>query len=215
MPSKNRSRGRADRPSRENRPSRKNRPSRQRTVGFLAVDGESVDVNRVHTYVLMRASSGACLWRDEGISTAECFEFLLNVKVNNPKRRMVAFGLNYDVNMWLRDLAHSELAKLWEEHEITVTLANGAAYRLEWIPGKSFAVSRDGDSVWARVSDVFGFFQSSFVVALEKWGVPDPGGHIARMKGERGSFQLKQRAEIEAYCLAECELLVTLMDLLD
>jgi hypothetical protein len=65
------------------------------------------------------------------------------------------------------------------------------------------------------VSDVFGFFQSSFVVALEKWGVPDPGGHIARMKGERGTFKLAQRKEITDYCIAECELLCTLMDLLE
>lgn len=216
MPGKTRSRGNPDRPSRKSRPSRKARPSRTRTSGFLAIDGEGVTVNEglpseEHRFVLLGTSTGDFLWDDNGLATHEIFEFLLALKKKNPTDRMVGFFFNYDVNMILRDLTEGELKRLWVTARLIVTLENEVTYKIEWIPGKIFSFCRFYERRYVRISDVSGFFQTSFVLTLETWKIPDPGGHIARMKKERSNFTLKQRDQILRYCLAECDLLVELM----
>jgi hypothetical protein len=163
----------------------------------------------------MAASDASHVSDENGLSTAACFEYLLELKRKHPTKRMVGFGLSYDVNMMLRDLHPNDAARLWEKGKLFITLDNGIDYRMEWIPGKTFAVCRAADRKWARISDVFGFFQMSFVRSLEKWDVPDPGGHIARMKAQRGSFKFKDIDSVLSYCVSECNLLTELMQRLE
>lgn len=181
----------------------------------MAVDGESVTVDGEHRYVMLCASDGSYALNPHGIPTHDCLAFLLDVKARNPRKRFVAFGLNYDVNMMLRDLAEPELKRLWDTGRIVLTLPDGIDYRIEWIPAKSFSVARDHERKYVRVFDTFGFFQTSFVVALEKWGIPDPNGTIARMKAERAFFTLDDMEEMRGYCIAECELLTELCNRLE
>lgn len=169
---------------------------------FIAIDGEEFEDSE--GYGLLANSTGATTTdlRQGGLHSVRCFEFLLQT----PKPSIaVVFGLNYDVNNWLRDLPRSTLKTLWETH-----VAYWRSYRIEWIPGRWFSL-KDVDGRFVKVHEVFGFFQSSFVKALESWGLSTPT-ELARMKGERGSFQTSDVAAVTDYCLSECDLLVELMD---
>jgi hypothetical protein len=137
-----------------------------------------------------------------GLHTRTCLEFLLRI----PKPSVVVcFGMNYDVNNWIRDLPKHTLKALWETH-----VCYWKDYRLEWIPGRWFTVSGT-DGRRCKVHEVYGFFQSSFVRALESWGIGAPA-EIERMKAERGSFRAADIKRVTRYCLHECELLVEQMD---
>src|SRR5512146_716944 len=112
---------------------------------FLAVDGE--DARSDNTYTLMACSDGRVLTRltEDGISTLMALEFLLR----SPKPSiLVCFGLNYDVNNWLRDLPRHTLKTLWETHT-----AYWRSYRLEWVPGRWFSV-KDTDGRSAKIHEV-------------------------------------------------------------
>jgi hypothetical protein len=167
---------------------------------FIAVDGEATDDG----YCLLADSDGRTTvdLRQGGLHTIRCFEFLLRI----PKPSIVVcFGLNYDVNNWLRDVPKHTLRTLWKDH-----VAYWKDYRIEWIPGRWLSV-KDTDNRYVKVHEVWGFFQSSFVKALEAWEIGAPE-EISRMKAERGSFKAKDIDAVTRYCLHECDLLVCLMD---
>lgn len=167
---------------------------------FLAIDGEATD----DAYSLIAASNGRRVINLErgGLTTEQCFKFLFQM----PKRHiLVCFGLGYDVNNWLRDLPRSALERLWQEKH-----CYWGDYRIEWIPACWFKLQHvSGRTV--TVYEVFRFFQTSFVRALEDWGIGSPE-LITRMKLERGTFRKADIEEVTKYCLAECQLLVELMD---
>lgn len=175
---------------------------------FIAIDGESVTVNGEHRYILLMSSDYEYIHMPEGIPTKRCFEFLLSL----PKDTIpVAFGLNYDVNMMLRDFGRKRLEALWTEGK-----TSWFDYDIEWIPGKWFRITHNGLNRKRRtvkVNETFGFFQSSFIKALEKWKIdyqnPD---ELETMKGARSTFDSAMVERIIDYCHTECELLVRLMD---
>jgi len=80
------------------------------------------------------------------------------------------------------------------------------------VPGRWFSVKAI-DGRYARVNEVFGFFQTSFVKALTAWGFAPPT-EIATMKQARGTFTAADLRRVTDYCLHECRLLVELMDAL-
>lgn len=193
------------------RPSTRARARARARRGFLAIDGEAVTERGEHRYVLLNASDGKgysdALVDKRGIGTRDAFNWLL--KLSRSQRAIfVAFGLGYDVNMILRDLEREQIEELWKMGEIHVELA-GRWYWLEHVPGKLFGVSTDGASF--TVYDVFGFFQTSFVKALDAWAVATPA-IVERMKQERHDFTLANLNEIHDYNAEECRLLVELMD---
>lgn len=170
---------------------------------FSGIDGESYTVDGEHRYVLLMESSGSHIFNPDGLSTKECFDFLLSL----PKTRIyVAFGLNYDVNMMLGDFGRARLQELWRDGE---TLWFG--YKLEWIPGKWFRVKKGNESI--RIDEVFGFFQMSFIRSLEKWKIQaqDPE-MLEAMKGTRSVFDDEMRDQIISYCHSETVLLNQLME---
>lgn len=200
---------------------RPNAPARRAPAGersraraskpFVAVDGEGVTLGRGHAqrhvYVLLGASTGATLERRDGIATHEALDWLIRLG-RESGGILVGFAFNYDVNMILRDVPRELLAELWREGQVHVQLGE-RWYLLEWIPSKLFAISTDGGE--CLIYDVFGFFQSSFVRALETWAIGSPD-YLADMKARRATFTLDELDEITTYCLAECDLLVQLME---
>jgi hypothetical protein len=80
---------------------------------FVAVDGEgfsegpeltwNVGVNnreykgRSHYFALLAASDGSEIYSDTRLSTKQCLDFLLDIKINNPKAVPVIFSGGYDV----------------------------------------------------------------------------------------------------------------------
>jgi hypothetical protein len=154
----------------------------------------------------MRSSLGHEIVNLNGISTRQAFEFLLGLA--RPGRVLVCFGLNYDANQWVRDLTPTELAEVWET---TATASLSLPYRVTWWPRKLFTIRNVQTREYCAIADVFGYFQSSFIAALQRWGVGSET-EIARMKDQRATFTLKDLDNMRSYCLRECELLVTLMD---
>lgn len=195
------------------------RPRRARARGklrpFLAIDGESVDVAGEHRYIVMTSSSGDTATDEAGLSTRACLEFLIRQARDPAKPILVAFGWNYDVNMILRDLDREQLEALWTTGIVELDYPD-AVIELEWIPSKLFSVFAEhkatGLRANAKVYDVFGFFQSSFVNALKSWGLGEDLDFIAAMKEKRGEFDPAELAEITRYSIEECERLVEMMN---
>lgn len=178
-------------------------------VHFVGIDGESDTVNRGkpnedHRYTLLAACGDGIeryAYDGKGLSTVRCFEFILDLP---PKITLVGFGWSYDVNMMLKDVPLKVLVQLWKTGD-----ARWKGYSLMWIPGK-FMNIRSGKRS-KRIYDVFGFFQSSFVVALKKWGFT-PQGEMESMKKQRSAFDSTMKEAIIEYCLDECYQAASLMD---
>lgn len=172
---------------------------RVRMTKFVAIDGEA---DNKGNYIIMCDSEGRVLHNPAGITTTEALHFILAL----PKRtELVCYGLNYDVNQWIKDLPRSNLERLAMENRSTWQ----GDYKLEWIPSKMFTVSVRGAS--RTVCEVFGFFQTSFVKALSQWGF-DPPAEIEQMKQKRGTFTRNDLQAVVHYCQHECRLLVQMME---
>lgn len=179
---------------------------------FRALDGEGITVRGEHRYVLLGTDDDA-IADEHGIATIDALDFI----IRQAQRRalLVAFAFNYDVNMLLRDVPHEQLETLWRNGDVDVEL-DGQRYFVEWIPGKLFGVATThpltGKRLAAKVWDTWGFFQSSFVKALEAWEVDDESGTIEQMKKQRSKFTWAQLDEVRAYNARECVLLCELMN---
>ena len=167
---------------------------------FVAIDGEA-DNNG--NYIVMCDSTGRTLYRPQGICSFDALNFILTVP---GKPDVVCYGLNYDVNQWIKDFSRAELESLASDGHRT-TYRN--MYKLEWIPSKMFTVTVPGRTV--VVCEVFGFFQTSFVKALQAWGI-EPPAEIETMKQKRGTFTPAELDRVVSYCLQECKLLVQVME---
>lgn len=177
------------------------------TGTFVAIDGESYTTDDgVHRYVLLNASdTGDYIFNPEGLGTLDCFKFLLSLKEKYKKPIFVAFGLNYDVNMMLRDFGKERLIELWKKQR-----THWYDYDVEWMPGKWFKIRKGKVNI--KIYEVFGFFQTSFVKSLAKWNieVQDPEA-LEGMKASRSLFDDDMREQIIHYCQTECRLLSQLM----
>lgn len=173
---------------------------------FRAIDGESVTIDGEHRYVCLTSSDGDVFEDVAGIATHDALNWLLRVANASPAI-MVGFGLNYDANMFLRDVPHERLEELWTEGKV-ITELNGRTYFLEWIPSKIFAISTEGAR--CKLYDTFGFFQSSFVNALKSWEI-GADDFLKQMKDRRADFEIADLPEIIRYSIHENELLVRLM----
>ena len=171
---------------------------------FMGIDGEGYTVEGEHRYVLLMNSNHEYIYNHEGLSTIECFEYLLK----QPRTHIyVAFGLNYDVNMILRDLGKTALKHLWQNGVL-----RWGPYTIEWIPGKWFSLRSDEYPKIIKVNETFGFFQMSFVKALDKWGIQvQDSDELEEMKRARSIFDAGMRDRIIDYCHMECGLLVDLL----
>jgi hypothetical protein len=180
---------------------------------FIGWDGEGYDdESGQHHYMLFGASTGDCV-TGPSLGTAECLSLILRVREENPDTYNVGFAFDYDVNMIIKDLPWRHLAALSAFNRCRwVDPATGRRYRIEHIPGKFFRISADGIS--ATIYDCFGFFHSSYIRALYKYGVGDPAKleHISTGKAARGSFTLAGIENVKSYWLDEISLLPPLMD---
>lgn len=181
---------------------------------FVGVDGEEFESSV--RYGLICSSSGESLQDRRGISTADGLDFLYDIaQTGRVKQRpiLVGFAFQYDVNMILRDVPLDTLRTLWRTSECV-----WRGWAIRYKPRREFAFrprisTRGKKPRWSRVWDVFGFFQTRFVTALEKWRIGSPA-MIARMKAERGTFKWRDLERVRDYCFAECDALAELMETL-
>lgn len=174
---------------------------------FCAWDGEGLTIGGRHRYVLLANSRGDTSWETHGLSTRACLaQFCASARAQDRRTIHVVFGGSYDMNCWLADANPSQLARIWAGAKVRV-----GGYSVQYRARRSLSVHEHATNTRATLWDVWGFFQGSFVGALEKYGLPVPA-HLRTMKGRRARFRASQREEITRYCLDECRLLQTLME---
>lgn len=146
-------------------------------------------------------SRGDSLVNPDGLGTAETLEFMLE---HAYKRAIhVGFVWSYDTNMILRDLPPEYIRRLWQRGAVS-----WRGYRIRYRDRREFTVRRGARYI--RVWDVFGFFQSNFVTAVQKW-LDVPTAELERMKAARPSFTLAELPEIHDYCRGEVQQLAEIM----
>ena len=188
-----------------------------RKRGFVFWDGEGVTVDGAHRYVMLLSSQGDRIVSAEGLCSRECMETLCDGAARNPRAWHVGFAFSYDANMILRDVPRPLLKAIWDGERVFWCVRESEhtlyGFRLQYRPRKEFVVSRVllhkqtrrelDKPVTCRVWDVFGFFQSSFVKALESYGIASPA-EMRRMKARRSLFTLDELPDMERYCASEC-----------
>lgn len=195
---------------------------------FLAVDGEGLTRDDdSHDYATLQASDGSIIecWDRGGLSSIECLDYLIERKQLHPQAELIGFSFGYDTNMLLRDIPRNVANRLHENNSVDWVPSKGLRYFFNYIPSKWFSVTRyhwvPGPGWWrdgyAKVWDVFGFYQTSFVKAIEDWKVAtkEQTAAIQEMKLKRGSFTDEEKEEIKSYCWEECRFLVDLGNQLD
>jgi hypothetical protein len=151
------------------------------------------------------------------LGTVELLEFFCTQPRNTTP---VGYHFNYDAACIVKDLPVERLTKLYYR-DLRKRVVNGRefywpvqwrGYELDLIPKKYFAVRRRGEKAWFTVSDVIGFFQASFIKAIENWGVgtPDELRLIAEGKARRGDMAMDENDELYNYI--ECKLLAEMME---
>lgn len=188
--------------------------SRRYTHEFVGVDGEGIG-RSPHRYVLLAAATElGQTWYTEnpnGLSTVKCLEFFLQL----PSMRIFAFSFGYDLTKILQDVDNATLYKLFrpslryrdgEKRLRGPRPVHWRGFRLNFLNGK-FLIQRGKARrvVW----DIYKFYQSTFVTALERWNVGDPE-YIQSMKVRRGQFTLEEFDEVKRYCFTECRYLAQL-----
>lgn len=178
---------------------------------FVAWDGEGVTTSDgVHRYVMLMNSLGDRYVNPEGISTYAALSMLADIGARERGAIHVAFASGYDVNMILGDCSPGQLRRIWAGAWTAV--CNGA-FVIQYRPRKSFSVRRWGVKHSTVLWDTFGFFQSSFVSAVEQYlGKDWPAlPMIAAQKKLRSTFTLGESDAVSVYCRAECDTLVAVM----
>lgn len=189
----------------------KKQPSKWERRSVVAWDGEGAnDDNGYHIYNLLANSKGDTLLNFSGLDTEQVFEFFLNNSKESDIN--VIYGGSYDVNMILKDVNYNTLQVLWDTGS-----CYWRNYRILWAPRKKFTVQKVtmNNTVLKTfvLWDVIGYFQSSFVIACEKWlGKLPVLEDIQSMKEQRSSFKAEDIEEIKEYNQKECYLLVMLVE---
>ncbi len=164
----------------------------------FGVDGEGID----QKYILLACSNGMTIANERnGLSTVDCFEFLLSLPRNH---LTFGFAFTYDVNMMLRDLGQDALTRL-----ATYGKVYWADYRIKHVPGKQFIVTNRETQRSICVWDMYPWVQSSFVTMLKEWNLTsvEVVNRIASMKDQRSTFEQVPFDHIKRYCIEECQLL--------
>lgn len=201
------------------------------TPNFVGLDGESFDTGELlpdgspkQAYYLLLRSDKEPLFTGNPLSTQECLFYLTD---NIPsKTAFVGYFLNFDFEWILKDLEEWEYTRL-RAGDIVEPQDAAGFFRLQWFVGKKLVVYRLKSSAFRKplearepkdyyqvsFQDSSGFFQSSFVSALEKWGFKKDERLkiIKEGKAARGAFQLEDFEKWNEYNRMEMELLVELM----
>lgn len=192
---------------------------------FIAVDGEGSTVNGLSVYQLLgaygRVIGEVSIENKEGLSTYQCLEFLLNLSHRKTKVCICGFSFDYDVNNILSDLPWRKLERLAKDLPVGIYIDGEHRYKIKHIPHKATEIWKmeKKDRKWktakyVRVYDVFGFFQTSFLKAIEerKIGSKEQLEVIERYKLRRGENLEDDWEGWKRYNSIECHLLVEMME---
>lgn len=180
---------------------------------FYGIDGEGQTdhyegITGKHRYVMLCAASEKgkhfVVENPRGLSTIECFEFLLSLPAHNARFFTYSFG--YDLTKILEDLDDVLIYKLVRPElrrrerngqKLLMPIywpSNKPKYALNWMNGRFSIKKITGTTqtldpltmgpmivpIWGPprvIHDVWKFFQGKFTTALENWKVPD---HVSK-----------------------------------
>lgn len=176
---------------------------------FVFWDGEGVSTLppvRWHDYILFGCSLGDSI-QGVSLSTLDCLDLMLDVEKRNPDVIHVGFAFKYDAEMICRDVPRKFMQRM-----LSKRVVHWRGYRLEYLPGKWFQVSRN--KTVCRIWDVFGFFQQSFVSTLRNlFGKLPAFDEIASGKDDRNGFRYEDlESKIKPYWKSELEWGVKLVE---
>jgi DNA polymerase elongation subunit (family B) len=174
---------------------------------FVAWDGEGYSLpDGSHHFMLWGSSEGDMI-SGESLGTVECFDLMLTAEMRNPDVFHVIFSGSYDVNMMLRDVPREKLRRLKVTNQ-----CEWSGYRLEYIRSKWLRVTRRGVTV--TLYDVFTFFATSFVKALQEY-IGETDEDVVRIvagKAQRDNFTYTEIDQVERYWRSELRYLVRLCE---
>lgn len=212
-------------------------------ITVMMGDPPHVYTARDHFYALLTDSDGYEVYSATGrLDTKTCLDFLLHIRERDILAVPVLFGGSYDIcHMLAFGVAFEDIEELLRpdptglrgENRIVVRLREHN-YALTYRPRKSLRIKRwsaeanqyerhvkqNGEKVWrltphdtVTVWDVWGFFQSSFVEAMDTWLPNDSDWKmIQAWKSKRKTFERSEIETIRRYNKAEVRCLAAMMD---
>lgn len=175
---------------------------------FIAWDGEGITYSgdSQQSYVLFGNSKGLYVWGNH-LTTRECLDVMLDTERRYPLGIHVGFAFTYDAEMILVDIPIPTITHLYKYGRV-----RWEGYNIEFRRGKWFSVSR-GQTI-CKIWDVFSFFGTTFVKAIEEYlGEDDESRFIALGKSRRSSFRFAEiQTDIIPYWEAELRTMVRLAD---
>jgi hypothetical protein len=189
------------------KPDRKSRSERAEAYfaeRFTAVDGEGI--GRPQVYAYLADSDGREIWDPRGLSTVRCLDFLCAIPQG---RVVVAFGLGYDVEMWLKDVP-KEIRRLIN-HPRGKKPVRWGQFRFRYWPKKRFEVWRCSNGAkdgYCRIDDVYSNFGAKFEDVAKEWCEGTNETVLSEGKARRGSFVADDLSYIRRYTAEELRLLV-------
>jgi DNA polymerase type B, organellar and viral len=185
---------------------RKARTTATHARPFIAIDGEGITIGGQHRFILLAASDGSEIVDAEGLRSLACFEYLMELKRNNPAGIFVGFGFGYDATMICSQIPKESLELLHLNGSVTV-----GRWAIRLTPGRQFFLADTISGTSITVWDVRGYWRSSFVKACHSV-LGECAEIIEHGKTQRGDFTMADLPFMRAYNQAELEYLVRLME---
>lgn len=192
-----------------------------RDKSFCGVDGEGAGTDHLgrQQYRLLRAGEFELYDNGRPLETEECLEFITGL----PRDRIyVGFFFDYDSTQILRDLNGERRERLLHPNRHGERgfspYVDWRQFQIDYMPRKYLRVRRppthgEPTEPGITINDVGGFFQCSFVKALEDWGIgtAEQRKLIKTNKDRRDDFTEVGETERD-YCALECWLLAEMME---
>ncbi len=104
----------------------------------------------------------------------DILDYIISIGERYPRAVHVGYGFRYDMNMIVQSMSVQDKAILKLENKVTLRPATRPRmkYRIEWIPGKMFTVTKrwgkgKRDATTVTIDDVVSFFACPFIKAVE------------------------------------------------
>jgi hypothetical protein len=151
---------------------------------FIMWDGEAPQDTG---YSLFGSSEGDEICKPH-LGTEECFDLLLQSRIDHPQGINIMFGSRYDFDEICRkDMPPDRLAMLkWNGH------VHWHGYRIQQAEGKFFKLSKDGVSL--TVFEIHSWFHKKYTAALRSYGI-----------GTEDCWHLDLMADCDDKCMCQCK----------
>lgn len=158
-------------------------------VEFIGIDGEGMDINGKHEYVLLSCGDQSLEKDGAPLHYLDIFQFLYDQYLENPTATFVGFYLGYDFTQWLKGLPQNRAEMLLTKEGVAkrqpksihlhqpFPVRIGEAWEIDLLAGKRFKlrpiVAREEKAAsWMYICDAGSFFQTSFMKVIDPRGWP-------------------------------------------